>query len=179
MGKDKFYFQHDYHARNDEKILELRLKYKIEGYGLFWMVVESMAENENGGVKATLLGGLSLGYGVAKDFLIEFIKDCIEIGLFYEESGFYFSKRMLSHKNTRTILSEKGKEGAAKRWGGYKGGYSTPNAKERKGKEIAIAFEENFAIFSDGTKQELGEVEKFRLTQGDLKPQQVLKGQSN
>mgnify|MGYP001572489914 CR=1 FL=1 len=35
MAKDTYYFSHDYNARNDEKILELRVKYGAEGYGLF------------------------------------------------------------------------------------------------------------------------------------------------
>ncbi len=135
MAKDTFYFSHDYHARNDEKILELRVKYGAEGYGLFWMLVETMAENENGGAKASLIGGLSLGYGVAKERLLDFINYCVEIELFYEQDGFIFSRRMKKHKDFREKLSVKGKEGAEKRWGN-----SPPigegNAKERKGKEI-------------------------------------------
>jgi len=135
MAKDTYYFSHDYNARNDEKILELRVKYGAEGYGLFWMLVETMAENENGGAKASLIGGLSLGYGVAKEKLLEFIDYCIDIELFYKEEGFIFSRRMKKHKDFRLKLSEKGKEGAEKRWKN-----SPPigegNAKEKKGKEI-------------------------------------------
>lgn len=136
MSKETFYFSHDYNARNDDKILELRANFGAEGYGLFWMIVESMAENENGGIKATLLGGLSLGYGVAKDTVCKLITHCLETGLFYDNQGVYYSKRLLTHKEYRKSLSESGAAGAAKRWGGYKGGNSTPNAKERKGKEI-------------------------------------------
>lgn len=175
MAKETFYFQHDYNARNDDKILELRSKYGAEGYGIFWMIIETMAENENGGAKAGLIGGLSLGYGVAKERLMEVFEYCLEIGLFYEDAGYYYSKRLLTHKEFRKSLSENGAIGAAKRWRGY----SPPNAKERKGKEInkAISFEENFAVFSDGTKQPLGNSQLFRLQQKDLKPKDVLKGQ--
>jgi len=49
--KDAFYFQHDYNARNDEKVLELRSNYGVEGYGLFWMLLESMAETDDGKIK--------------------------------------------------------------------------------------------------------------------------------
>lgn len=144
MAKDTYYFSHDYNARNDEKILELRVKYGAEGYGLFWMLVETMAENENGGAKASLIGGLSLGYGVAKERLLEFIDYCIEIELFYKEEGFVFSRRMKKHKEFRQELSKKGKEGADKRWKN-----SPPiappngdgNAKERKGKERKLQVE--------------------------------------
>jgi hypothetical protein len=140
MAKDAFYFSHDYNAQNDEKILELRSEYGAEGYGVFWMIIETMAQNENGGVKATLMGGLSLGYGVAKGRLSDIINKCISIGLFYMEGDFLFSKRLLKHKYIRKTLSEKGKEGADKRWGGYRegngGGIANPMPKERKGKEI-------------------------------------------
>jgi len=141
MAKDTYYFSHDYHARNDEKILELRVKYGAEGYGLFWMLVETMAENDNGGAKAGLIGGLSLGYGVTKEKLAEFVKYCVEIELFYEEDGFIFSRRMKKHKALRLKLVEDGKKGAEKRWGGY----SQPNAKESKGKEIKGKEIENIA----------------------------------
>ena len=57
MAKEAFYFNHDYTARNDDKILELRANFGAEGYGIFWMIVETMAENEHGGLNASLLGG--------------------------------------------------------------------------------------------------------------------------
>lgn len=132
MAKESYWFKHDHNARGDEKILELRSEFGAEGYGVFWMIVETMAENSNGGVKASLIGGLSLGYGVTKEMLSEFINYCVEIELFYEEDGFLFSRRMKKHKEFRQTQSDYGKTGALKRWGGY----SPPNAKERKGKEI-------------------------------------------
>jgi len=173
MAKDTFYFQHDYNARNDDKILELRASYGVEGYGIFWMIVESMAENEDGGLKASLIGGLSLGYGVAKGRLLEIIKECITIGLFYEKDGYYFSKRLLTHKEYRKYLSEKGKEGAVKKWGGH----SPPNAKERKGKEnnkgISFAENKDEVVFEDGSKRKLTQSEKTRLMLDDLKPEDL------
>ena len=175
MAKETFYFQHDYNARNDDKMLELRATYGAEGYGVFWMIVETMAENENGGAKAGLIGGLSLGYGVAKEWLTGFFKYCVDIGLFYEEEGCYYSRRLLTHKQFRKVLSENGAAGAAKRWRGY----SHPNAKERKGKENkAVSIENNeFAVFSDGSKQPLGTSQLFRLKQEDLQPKDILKGE--
>lgn len=173
MAKDTFWFKHDYNARNDEKVLELRSICGAEGYGVYWMIVETMADNDNGGVKASLIGGLSHGYGVAKPKLLEVIACCLSVELFYEKEGFYYSKRMLKHKEERQFYSDKGKEGAAKKWGGYRGA----NAEERRGeKNIASSFEEGFAIFPDGSKQLLGTSQLFRLKQGDLKPKDIQKG---
>ena len=179
MAKESYWFKHDHNARGDEKILELRSEFGAEGYGVFWMIVETMAENSNGGVKASLIGGLSLGYGVAKDRLQSIFDVCTRIGLFFEKEGYYFSNRMLRHKEERKYFSEMGKLGVEtreKRRGDYGG---LKRGEERRGKEIkGISFENSeFALFEDGSKQLLGESQKFRLSQGDLKPKDVIKGQ--
>lgn len=193
MPKETFYFSHDYNARNDEKILELRAEFGPEGYGIFWMIVETMAENDNCGIKASLLGGLSLGFGVAKNKLYDIIKKCVELNLFYENEGYYFSNRLLSHKLHRQKLSESGKKGADLRWGGDRGGYSTPYAKEIKGKEskekekknkkkksaVFLDLELGRAYFtSDGTVfQELGVEQKKLLEENKLHYYEIIEGE--
>lgn len=175
MAKDSYWFKHDYNARNDEKILELLSEYGAEAYGIYWMIVETMAENENGGVKATLMGGLSHGFRVAKGRLIEIIDTCLAIDLFYEKEGFYYSRRMLRHKEERKFLSEMGKNGAEKKWGGYGGAKAMLKLREKKREEKIKAeyFENNFAVFPDGTKQQLSEGEIKMLLQKKLKPEDI------
>lgn len=134
MAKDTFYFQHDYNARNDPKILELRSEYGMEGYGVYWCIIETLAEDENSRINPTLIGGLSVGYGIPKARLTEIVNFMLKIGLLREDETGYFSVRMDKHKNERKHLSDKGKEGAAKRWGNSPP-IAPPNAKERKGKE--------------------------------------------
>jgi hypothetical protein len=140
------------------------------------MIVESMAENENGGVKATSMGGLSLGYGVAKDKVLSVFNKCIELGLFFENEGYYYSKRLLEHKKKRKELSEYGSLGAKKKWGGY----SHPNAKERKGKEnikgVFFSADKESVILSDNSIQELGLSQKSRVKYDDIKPDEIYKG---
>lgn len=145
MAKDSFYFSHDYNARNDPKILELRSEYGMEGYGIYWCLIETMAEDDEGVVIATLIGGLSVGYGVPKNRLLEIIQFMIKIGLLHQDNDEIYSLRLREHKNMRKALSDKGKEGAEKRWENErkrkKNGppnsppNGPPNAKERKGKE--------------------------------------------
>lgn len=116
MAKETYYFTHDYNARNDDKILELRSNFGAEGYGLFWMIVEVMAENNSGGVNTKMVGGLSLNFGVTKERLLELISFCVEINLFYIEDKYLYSNRMKIHKEKRIelskIRSELGKKGA-------------------------------------------------------------------
>jgi hypothetical protein len=188
MAKDSYYFPHDYNARNDEKILELRANFGAEGYGVFWMIIETMAENDYGGVKASLIGGLSLGYGVAKEKLLGIIELCLSIGLLNEKDGYYFSNRLLEYKKFRKSQVEFGKLGATKRWGGYGGAISGANggsnANERKGKEIkekkerGVKFSDDMlsVIFADGSSQILGEGQIKDLKRNNLSPNSLIKG---
>lgn len=43
--KDRFYFSHDYHSRDDEKISRLIMK-GWQYYGLYWALVEMLHEND-------------------------------------------------------------------------------------------------------------------------------------
>jgi len=45
--KDRYYFPHDYHARNDPKLEKLRIVLGCEGVGIYWCLIEMLYE-ENG-----------------------------------------------------------------------------------------------------------------------------------
>lgn len=45
MKKNTYYFSHDYNARNDTKVLFLRMQLGMEGYGIYWFLIESLAES--------------------------------------------------------------------------------------------------------------------------------------
>lgn len=46
MHKDTFWFSHDYNARSDRKMQKLRMKYKMEGIGIYWCIIEMLYEEE-------------------------------------------------------------------------------------------------------------------------------------
>ena len=144
MTKESFYFTHDYGARNDPKILELRAEYGLEGLGLYWCITETLAEADDGYINPKLLGGLSIGYGISKTMLQEYIDFMIEVELLCEDDNGYYSKRMMEHKQIRKKLSDAGKKGAKRRWGNrettekLKKENSHPNTKESKVKESKV-----------------------------------------
>jgi len=114
------WFKHDYNARDDDKILDLRAEYGWKGYGLFYAFIEKMCENETGGVNRDRIGGLSIGFNLPKDELLSFIDYCIEIGLFYEnEEGMICNDRARQHVSKLQSFREAGKKGAKKRWSNY------------------------------------------------------------
>ena len=113
----KHYFPHDYSAYTDQKILRLRYKHGAEGYGIYWMLLETMAQDTDGYINTEDIGGLSLGYGVAIDRLSAILNTLVKIDLFSVcEHGNYYSPRMLKHKKEIQQYSEYGKKGAEIRW---------------------------------------------------------------
>ncbi len=144
-----YYFQHDYNARNDQKILMLRGKFGNEGYALFFYVLETMAEERDGYIYREAIGGLSLGYGVANEMLLTFIEFCLQIKLLKEDQNGIYSTRIKEYKKIRDIFSQKGKEGAEKRWGKAKkiAPLMLRKGKERKGNLSSANFEEFWKIY--------------------------------
>ncbi len=142
MVKDSYYFSHDANARNDEKILELRLKYGWEGYGLYWAFVEILREATDYRIKASLIGGLSLSFNYPKDQLLQFVKDCCELELLCQTDGYLWSeslkRRMLLKDMLTQQLQEAGKIGAKKRWEKHSPPNTPPysKGKEKKGNKV-------------------------------------------
>ena len=113
------YFSHDSNARNDEKLVCLRMKHGAAGYGVYFMILERMRDEKN--------------YKCARDYnMIAFdlrvdaglVKSVVEnFGLFQfeEENGqklFYsksFLDRMEKRDNVSRVRAEAGKKGGASR----------------------------------------------------------------
>jgi len=147
--KNSYYFSHDTNASRDEKILAMRVDYGWEGYGLFWAIIEAMAEATNyklrfanGEPDNIDVAGLALNFRVSRKKLEKFVENCIKkYKLFYfsKNKKYFFSKtlrRRLSMRNKKTDkLRVAGKKGAKKRWNNDSHPNSHPNGKEIKGKE--------------------------------------------
>lgn len=117
MKKSSYFFDHDYNARNDEKVLQLRSEFGAEGYGVYWMILESMAESSDGAIHRVAIGGLSLSYGIPKEKLTAIIDYTIGVGLLKESvPGDIVSSRMIAHKARIEAMRKAGKRGAEKRW---------------------------------------------------------------
>lgn len=111
-------FSHDSNARNDEKLVRMRMRHGAAGYGVYFMILERLREES--------------GYMSAKDYnMIAFdlrvdsalVKSVIEeFGLFvFTEDGKYFysdsfTRRMDQKATVNKKRSEAGKKGGAQRW---------------------------------------------------------------
>lgn len=143
MKRTTFYFSHDYNANNDVKILFMRQQLGMEGYGIYWFVIESLA-SAGGTLPLKIIPVLAMQMQ-ATDVKVRAVVEAFD--LFVIEGDAFFSLRLNEHIATRNNLIESGKKSAQKRWGNNEPiglpinqpinePIGQPNAKERKGKEI-------------------------------------------
>lgn len=115
---DKYYFSHDFNARNDENIEVMLMDYKAAGYGMYWSIVERLHEKDN----SIALNDIFYK-AVAKHFLEDpekvksFIDDCSnKYDLFDIADGVLSCERVGRNIDKRESVSkersEAGKAGA-------------------------------------------------------------------
>ena len=107
-----YYFTHDYNAANDSKVLFLRQQLGMEGYGIFWFIVEQLAQ-AGGFLPTKIMPVLAMQMQVTEAKVRSVIND-YELFNLFEES--FYSKRLIEHLDIRKQLSESGKKGAQSRW---------------------------------------------------------------
>lgn len=105
------YFRHDANASNDLRLLKVEAKYGIAGIGMFWRLAETLYLND-GYMDADAMQTLCKRSAIASDYL-DF---CKNIGLFVEEDGKIFSRRILSEIGNRMEKSKKAQKAARKMW---------------------------------------------------------------
>jgi len=141
------YFPHNENARNDQKIVQLRFRHGAEGYGIYWMLIETMYEDSTGYINRGAIGGLSFGYCVPLETLQKIIDWCVEIGLIEIcEHGNYFSRRVIEWKQYRQNCAEFGKQGAEARWKNRGAMQTLIASKESKESKVKKVKKENIDI---------------------------------
>jgi hypothetical protein len=133
MKSNSYYFSHDYNAANDTKVLFLRHQLGMEGYGIYWYLIEQLA-NAGGKLPLELIPVLAMQMHCT-DVKVNGV--LMNFDLFTIDSGEFWSERLQNHLELRLKLSESGKTGANNRWGN-RVAIGEGNAKERKEKEIKV-----------------------------------------
>jgi hypothetical protein len=112
MKKDTFYFSHDYNAATNVKILFLRQQLGMEGYGIYWFLIEQLA-NSGGLLPLKIVPVLAMQMQTSEVKVSGVIQN---FDLFIIENGSFFSQRLNQHLEKRNALmainSEKGKKSA-------------------------------------------------------------------
>ena len=106
------YFSHDYTASDDVKILFLRQSLGMEGIGIFWYIIERMAQ-AGGLLPLKIIPVLSMQMQVTETKVQGVIHN---FDLFTIEEDSFFSRRLNESLNLRKTLQEAGRRGAEKRF---------------------------------------------------------------
>lgn len=127
MGKDTYYFPHDFNARNDPKLIALRHKYKAIGMAVYWTIIEFLHEQDGNKFepKSYIISTLAEQSGANAEQVLEVIKSCVdEFDLLRSDESCYVSDRVLRNIQKREEISE------ARSISGKKGALSKANAKQ-------------------------------------------------
>ena len=157
INKEAYYFSHDSNARNDEKLLAVRMRFGAEGYGIYFMIIERLRdESDNMSIKDYNI--LAFDFRVSADKVKSVIED-FELFEFTDDKKYFFSQRMLNNMKIKNQKSEKARLSAEKRWNKSESNanamrtHSEGNAiKESKGKESKVK-EINDVLPSDDEKE--------------------------
>lgn len=117
MEKDAFYFSHDSNAKDDPKCVMLIEQLGLEGYGIFWILIETLREQPGYKYPLVLLPALARRFNTTQDKMR--IVVC-NYGLFtVSDNEFFFSeslmRRMERMDYKREISRRAGQASAQKR----------------------------------------------------------------
>lgn len=141
--KDCYYFSHDSNAKDDPKCIMLIEQLGLEGYGIFWILVEMLRDQPDHKYPLSLVPAIARRFNTTTEKVNVVIKN---YDLFViENNEFFYSEslnlRMQIRDEKRQKLSDGGKKGMAQRYENQPSdnlvitslepGYN----KERKGKE--------------------------------------------
>ena len=109
--KETYYFQHDYNATQDPKLIALLARCGLDGIGMFWIMIEILHQQPNSKISRDSYNDYIDFYGRVdgdNEHLLNKIKQVlIDVGLFVEQDGFVYSNRVLENKRQRQEISEK------------------------------------------------------------------------
>lgn len=131
------YFSHDSNARDDEKILAMRIDLGWEAYGLYWALIEMLRDASDYMLKANFKV-LAFSLHTTPDLLQQIISN---YGLFSftEDGESFFSHSLTKRMEEKEIVSKKRRASAGNRWG--KSSASDANAEQEECKCNANAMQ--------------------------------------
>lgn len=109
------YFSHDANARNDEKLLRLRMKHGAAGYGVYFMILERL-RGESGYRSVRDYNAIAYDFRVDASLVKSVVED---FGLFViaEDGKGFYSESFLRRMEYKDAVREKKRDAAYARWG--------------------------------------------------------------
>ena len=110
MKKDAYYFSHDANSQDDPKCMLLIDQLGMEGYGIFWALIERLRQEKEYKLPFAIVPSLARRWATSKEKVEVVIKN---FGLFVILDDCFFSERL---KKSMELKSLKALESINKRW---------------------------------------------------------------
>jgi len=110
----KTYFSHEANARNDEKCIALRMTLGLEGYGLYWCLIERLMQ-ESDYTHSTDYNIIAFDMRCSNDLVKAVVED---FGLFTrtEDGTRFYSESLMRRMLKVDEISTQRSESAGKKW---------------------------------------------------------------
>lgn len=117
--KDSYYFSHDSNAKDDPKCVLLIEQLGLEGYGIFWVLIETLRDQPSYRYPIKLIGAIARRFNTTTEKVKTVVLNYELFSLENEE--FFFSpsliNRMELHDRIKRSKSLAAKKGNEVRWG--------------------------------------------------------------
>lgn len=113
MTKDAYYFPHDSNAKDDPKCVLLIEQMGLEGYGIYWVLIETLRDQPEYRYPLKLLPALARRYNTT----VEKIRSVVtEYDLFETDDEYFLSPSLKERMIKYDEKKEKARESARLRW---------------------------------------------------------------
>lgn len=135
--KDAYYFPHDSNAKDDPKLSLVIEDYKLEGYGAYWVIIESMRDQSDFRLPYSMIKVLARKYNCDFNIMDSVIRnyDLFVLGDEYFHSN-SLTNRMKNLEESRKKRAEAGR----------KGGFAKANNQQNSGNATTMP-EQSHSIF--------------------------------
>tara|TARA_R110000764_G_scaffold6165_1_gene23403 strand:- start:2800 stop:3504 length:705 start_codon:yes stop_codon:yes gene_type:complete len=152
MASKSYWFPHDTTAFNDMKIESMTSVYGSEGYGFYWIIVETLSMEEGYRLslqKKSVYGVLSRRTQSTPEKIKEFVDDCInDFELFQSDEEYFWSDSLQRRLKKRDDKSEKARELVNRRWNKKKVSADSPQKdNESRSSESLKEFDKFWSIY--------------------------------
>ena len=124
--KDAYYFPHDSNARNDQRIMKVRMEYGFVGYGIYFGLIEILREQANYTLSFDDLESIAFDLRVELDVIEDIVNNYY---LFEIEDDIFYSPSLKRRMEKLDLIKEKRAE--AGRIGGKSSSKSKASAKAK------------------------------------------------
>jgi len=132
----KTYFSHEANARNDEKCIALRMAHGLEGYGLYWCIIERlMSESDYSSVTDYNVIAFDLRCDAK---LVKTVVEDFGLFTFTEDGERFYSESLMRRMLKVDEISEQNRLNAKKRWGNGGDDGANPNANAQNNDATAM-----------------------------------------